>query len=397
MRRSPRLALAALLAAAPLMAQEKLRDANSPETRPMPGVLPSSFTIKQTLPLSRELAVMMAVKPIQVETQISCGVRLVRVSDEMMKSLRFQSGDTPAIPQEIRGVSSNGIVRIGVNFEANPTSPDETRRVQFLKNDDLRPLMEKFQADPATNIMQAPKITMMAGEPASIQVVDHRYFVTDVKLESDGDRKVFVPRVEMFDIGTKMALSAIPSADGRFVKLTADVRVREMADGTVPMKPVTINLPTRLPNGSPAAPVAFTQYIEQPKIITRGVKDTLAIPTDHSAILYAGTASHEVRKEFAPPPTIARIPYINRLFRNVGYGVETDHLLVILTPLVLPAEEPCREKCQATDSPVKLLGNDQLKLLLKAYEEACAEGSTDDARRLAIECLAIDPTCFGKK
>jgi hypothetical protein len=31
------------------------------------------------------------------------------------------------------------------------------------------------------------------------------------------------------------------------------------------------------------------------------------------------------------------------------------------------------------------------------YTRACRDGHADDARRLAMECLVIDPTCFGRK
>jgi hypothetical protein len=39
----------------------------------------------------------------------------------------------------------------------------------------------------------------------------------------------------------------------------------------------------------------------------------------------------------------------------------------------------------------------KLSRLLSDYGRACNDGKVEEARRLAIECLAIDPTCFGKK
>ena len=52
-------------------------------------------------------------------------------------------------------------------------------------------------------------------------------------------------------------------------------------------------------------------------------------------------------------------------------------------------DESCAECCVACDS--------KLGKLLADYAKACKSGKTEDARRLAMECLVIDPTCFGKK
>jgi general secretion pathway protein D len=46
----------------------------------------------------------------------------------------------------------------------------------------------------------------------------------------------------------------------------------------------------------------------------------------------------EQRSEYGPP-ILSKIPYINRLFKNVGYGRETDSLLVMVTPRIIVQEE----------------------------------------------------------
>ena len=46
----------------------------------------------------------------------------------------------------------------------------------------------------------------------------------------------------------------------------------------------------------------------------------------------------ETRIEFGPP-AMSRIPYVNRLFKNVGYGRATDSLLILVTPRIIIQEE----------------------------------------------------------
>jgi type II secretory pathway component GspD/PulD (secretin) len=54
-------------------------------------------------------------------------------------------------------------------------------------------------------------------------------------------------------------------------------------------------------------------------------------------------ALREGRNEFGPP-ILSKIPYINRLFKNVGYGRETTSLMMMVTPrIIINAEEETRQ------------------------------------------------------
>ena len=47
----------------------------------------------------------------------------------------------------------------------------------------------------------------------------------------------------------------------------------------------------------------------------------------------------EGRNEFGPP-VLSKIPYLNRLFKNVGIGRETQHIMIMVTPrIIINAEE----------------------------------------------------------
>ena len=76
---------------------------------------------------------------------------------------------------------------------------------------------------------------------------------------------------------------------------------------------------------------------------------------------------------------------------GVGRQSESNHLLVLVTSRIVSPEivqAKCTECTKADPRLAKLLGE---------YTQACKQGKVEDARRLAIECLAIDPTCFAKK
>jgi general secretion pathway protein D len=46
----------------------------------------------------------------------------------------------------------------------------------------------------------------------------------------------------------------------------------------------------------------------------------------------------EARSEYGPP-VLSKIPYINRLFKNVGYGRDAESLLIMVTPRIIIQEE----------------------------------------------------------
>jgi type II secretory pathway component GspD/PulD (secretin) len=46
----------------------------------------------------------------------------------------------------------------------------------------------------------------------------------------------------------------------------------------------------------------------------------------------------EGREEFGPP-VLSQIPYLNRLFKNVGIGRDTRHIMIMVTPRIIITSE----------------------------------------------------------
>ena len=83
--------------------------------------------------------------------------------------------------------------------------------------------------------------------------------------------------------------------------------------------------------GAQGTPIAFTQYIQKPRIEKLVVEKTLAIPDGGTALIHCGEMTTTTRSEYGPP-VLSKVPYVNRLFKNVGVGNETCHLLMLVTP-----------------------------------------------------------------
>jgi hypothetical protein len=79
---------------------------------------------------------------------------------------------------------------------------------------------------------------------------------------------------------------------------------------------------------------------------------TAKVPDQRTVAIVAGTRLADVRTETSSP--LARVPYVNRLVRTVGYSREAVKVIVLLTPRIVREEEsaevrPLRGRIQAQD------------------------------------------------
>jgi general secretion pathway protein D len=68
------------------------------------------------------------------------------------------------------------------------------------------------------------------------------------------------------------------------------------------------------------------------------VSTTVSVPDGGTVLLGGIKRLVEGRNEFGVP-LLSKVPYIDRLFRNVGIGRETDSLMMMVTPHIIIQEE----------------------------------------------------------
>ena len=89
--------------------------------------------------------------------------------------------------------------------------------------------------------------------------------------------------------------------------------------------------------------------IQQPEYITTSVTTTVSVPDGGTVLLGGIKRLREGRNEFGVP-ILSKIPYINRLFKNVGMGRTTDSLMLMVTPRIIIQEEE-EDKLLGTNRP----------------------------------------------
>ncbi len=209
----------------------------------------------------------------------------------------------------------------------------------FLNEIQVYMFMELAQGDRRINVMQAPKVTLFNGQTATLSVSDQQFFVASVQVISVNGQLVFVPQNTPIPIGVNITVQAVVSADRRFVRLNLPVTLTTNQSTNVPLFPVTTFITPVFEGGSQGQPIPFTQFVQQPTFTTVNVQTTVVCPDGGTVLLGGLKTMSEGRNEFGPP-FLSKIPYIDRLFKNVGVGRESTHVMIMVTPrIIINSEE----------------------------------------------------------
>jgi type II secretory pathway component GspD/PulD (secretin) len=217
------------------------------------------------------VAVLVALLPAAAradEKAVAVAVRVVRVSQAVYDSFSKELG-----------IGENGTKATNLS-----------ERELFL-------LMSALQANRATNVMQAPKLTVLDGARGQ------------VTLEL-GEKEV-----PPFSFSVRPSVSS----DGKSVRLSLRGDLSAFTDDTAK------------------------------------VKRTLRI-VDGTTVVMGGWKTEIAKDCPADPPVISTIPYLCRLFKNAESASEPGRVLLLVTPRVLSGDEP-PPPVRATALPVKAAAN----------------------------------------
>ena len=294
-----------------------------------------SLVVNQTPDVQEQIAGLLATLRRQQEMEVAVEVKIVEVADDVYQSL-MEDG-------LLDGDSGQGVKQI---------SHSQRGGIAFLDDAGVHRLMDKFQGDARSNVMQAPKLTAFNGQTSQINSVDQQNFVTGLAIVHRDDHIEYQPRTENIALGTQMALRPIVSADRRFVQVRVALLLTNLDSEDVPLFPITTPVPSAKGDDSEAGPRTFTQYIQQPRISRLHLDRTIVVPEGGTAVLMGLAKKTKVGTNVSGPSFLNDVPYIGQLFRDVGTQTETHHLLVLVTPRIIITEE-AEEKKPAKAVPAK--------------------------------------------
>jgi general secretion pathway protein D len=243
-------------------------------------------------------------------------------------------------------------------------------------------LIQAAQGNTRSNVMQAPKVTLFNGQQAFVSDTRQRPFVTAVVPVVGDFSAAQQPVITVLNEGTAVNVQAVVSNDRRFVRLTlvpffsqigrveqfqfegsrstksksSDEKSGASLDlfglGVAP-DDAEAGIGSGISTGNAKAEELELQSngttIQLPEFLFTTVTTTVSVPDGGTVLLGGIKRLREGRNEFGVP-ILSKIPYINRLFKNVGLGRTTDSLMLMVTPRIIIQEEE-EERLLGTRQP----------------------------------------------
>jgi general secretion pathway protein D len=209
-------------------------------------------------------------------------------------------------------------------------------------------LINAAQGDRRSNVLQAPKVTLFNGQTATVQDLSLSPFVTSIIPVVGDFAAANQPVIVVLSEGTSLTVQAVVSADRRFVRLTVvpffssigEVNTFTFAGSDTTTTDTSSEGPDDATTGRTNRTTRTTSgtTVQLPTFSFVTVTTTVSVPDGGTILLGGIKRLSEGRNEFGVP-LLNKLPYINRLFSNVGIGRETQSLMMMVTPRIIIQEE----------------------------------------------------------
>jgi general secretion pathway protein D len=211
-------------------------------------------------------------------------------------------------------------------------------------------LINAAQGDTRSNILQAPKITLFNGQTAFVSDTTQRPFVTSIIPVVGDFAAAQQPVIVVLSEGTSLSVQAIVSNDRRFVRLTlvpffstiGNVEEFTFTGSKTTSKKSSDSNKNKGDDEAAKSDEETTSEegttVQLPTFQFVTVTSTISVPDGGTVLLGGIKRLSEIRNERGLP-ILSKIPYISRLFKNVGIGRSTNSLMMMVTPRIIIQEE----------------------------------------------------------
>ena len=357
------------------------------EIQPFPTNL--SLVISQTQRVHEQIADLLEQLRRLQDLQVTIEVRFIRLTDSFFERIGI---DFDFNIEDGSGINDLGVIG-GGNFEpprasatvgisANPTgigdplpdftvgldvpfrqsafglaepafgTPQDVGTFGFAILSDIEAffLIEASQGDARANVLQAPKVTLFNGQFANVIDTAFMPFVISVIPVVGEFAAAQQPVIVVLSEGTMLSVQAVVSDDRRYVRLTLVPffsQVGEVQTFTFEGSETSTsssNTTDQDDDGNDENDDNSNQVtrsgttVQLPTFEVIQVSTTVSVPDGGTVLLGGIKRLREGRAEFGVP-LLSKVPYIDRLFRNVGIGRETDSLMMMVTPHIIIQEE----------------------------------------------------------
>jgi type II secretory pathway component HofQ len=175
----------------------------------------------------------------------------------------------------------------------------------------------------------APRVATTEGQTARILAGHSQTFTTGVEAGLKDGQVVVSPKTTTVYVGEQYELTGRASADGATVTTQLAFRSTRVRQ-SVPVVPVVVP-----PLAGEKEPTVVT--LQVPEVDTVTINKTVVIPAGRTVVIPGPVRVQEERSEFGPP-FLSKIPYLNRMFVNVGVGRVSVRTYLLVSAQVVEGE-----------------------------------------------------------
>ncbi len=283
-------------------------------------------------------------------TQVMIEAKFVEVSQNALQEMGMQW----AIAQGHTAYeSSSGSRRLDIDAsdlttgvrtvsDALPTGAtgDFLSAAAVLGNLELDVVLNALERSDKADILSAPKVTTISGEPAAMRIVTERYFPIDwnepeLTFDDDGQIQSVIPSTPVFgdaeEMGVILEVTPEVEPDNYTINLQLTPQVVEF-----------LGYDTELDTVDPGTGVSYRASMP---IIERRRVDAQVLVYDSETVVLGGMIGEELFEFEDKVPILGDIPLLGRLFRSRGKQSEKRNLLIFVTAhLVDPSGQPVRDQ-----------------------------------------------------
>jgi general secretion pathway protein D len=211
-------------------------------------------------------------------------------------------------------------------------------------------MINASQGDRRANVLQAPKVTLFNGQQATVTDAAFRPFVISVIPVVGEFAAAQQPVIVVLSEGTMLSVQAVVSDDRRYVRLTLVPffsQIGEVQEFTFEGSETTSTSDSTTDDDDDGNDETNEEAeeitrsgttVQLPTFEVISVATTVSVPDGGTVLMGGIKRLVEGRNEFGVP-LLSKVPYVDRLFRNVGIGRETDSLMMMVTPHIIIQEE----------------------------------------------------------
>jgi type II secretory pathway component GspD/PulD (secretin) len=217
------------------------------------------------------------------------------------------------------------------NYAANGGA---TFGIAFLSDLEVFLFLTAAQGDTRSNVLSAPKITTFNGASATLVSGTVQYFVAELTPIVGPGAVAYTPIVSAINSGVTLTVTPVVSADRRYVRLTLSPSFLTLNGFTT----YSSGVAGVGGSGLGGAAAVITGTIQLPNITTNIITTTVTVP-DGGTVLMGGVKSMTEQRIEYGVPVLSKTPLLDRLFRNVGIGRNSQSLMIMVSPHIIILEE----------------------------------------------------------